>query len=86
MCGLNGYLRLVCAGSARGCAAWLVIDIAPNVDVYELDRAVPEDRRGRCLLRMNGWHLEYGHWLCPAHPIPSHSSGCDQSVNTRTPG
>lgn len=47
--------RLQCAAMARGCLSALAIDGPPNIDVYELDRQVPEDRRLGDLIRASGW-------------------------------
>jgi hypothetical protein len=67
--GLVTY-RLQCAAIVRGCMNWLAWEGEPNVDVYQLDELVWPDRRTARFLRLNGWRLDRGHWLCPHHDGP----------------
>ena len=60
--------RVQCAVITHGCPARLVLDGPVNIDLEHLDREVPEDRRVDDLLALNGWRLDYGRWVCPAHP------------------
>lgn len=60
--------RLQCAAMAHGCLSALAIDGPPNIDVYDLDRLVREDRRLGDLLRASGWWLDHGQWVCGNHP------------------
>jgi hypothetical protein len=61
-----------CAAITNGCMAFLVFD-APegirNIDIAHLDPEVPEDAYVARMLAMNGWHLDCGRWVCPAHPV-----------------
>ena len=61
--------RLQCAAIANGCMNWLAWEGEPNVDVYRLDELVWPDRRAAQLLRLNGWRLDYGRWICGHHVV-----------------
>jgi hypothetical protein len=59
---------LHCACITRGCYSRLALDGPRNIDLLDLDIEVPEDRRMQNLLAANGWHLNYGKWICGNHP------------------
>ncbi len=64
--GLVTY-RLQCAAITRGCMNWLAWEGEPNVDVYHLDELVWPDRRTARFLRLNGWRLDHGRYVCGHH-------------------
>lgn len=66
-CGQVTYSRLACAAITNGCPSFLIFETARNVDIDHLDREIPEDRRVDDLLRMNGWRISYGRWVCGLH-------------------
>ncbi len=66
---------LLCAAITNGCRSAFAADGPPNIDLNELDRAVPEDRRMLDLLLMSGWRKDHGLWVCANHepavvPVP----------------
>jgi hypothetical protein len=61
------YARVTCAGITRNCMAFLVMPIAENVDLLDLDPDVPADREARDLLTANDWRLDHGRWVCGLH-------------------
>jgi hypothetical protein len=61
-------VTVTCAAITSGCAAWLYFDSPPNVDIHHLDPLVPEDAYVRRVLAGNGWRMDCGRWVCPAHP------------------
>ncbi len=60
--------RLQCAAITRDCMSAYAIDGPRNIDLAELDRQVPEDRRIDDLLRASGWRMDHGRWVCGNHP------------------
>lgn len=59
--------HFICAVMANGCRSAMAIDGPPNIDVNELDPLVPEDRRVADLLRVSGWWMDHGKWVCGNH-------------------
>ena len=68
------FHRFQCAGMTNGCRSAITIDAPLGIDVYNLDRAVPEDKRVDDLLRMSDWWLDQGHWMCGNHQPPSNEA------------
>lgn len=58
---------LQCAAISRGCMSAFAADAPRNIDVYDLDHAVPEDRWLAELLARSGWRLDHGQWVCGNH-------------------
>jgi hypothetical protein len=66
--------RLQCAVITNGCRSAIAIDGPRNIDVYDLDRQVPEDRRVADLLAASGWWLDHGQWVCGNHDTRGRSA------------
>lgn len=58
---------IVCAALTGGCESSALFKAPRGIDVYELDREVPEDRHVDDLLRGAGWRLDHGQWVCGKH-------------------
>lgn len=63
----NAVYLIVCAAMTSGCESSALFKAPRGIDIYELDREVPEDRRVDDLLRGAGWRLDHGQWVCGKH-------------------
>lgn len=59
---------LICAAIGNGCESATAFKGPRGIDVYALDREVPEDRGMDDVLRAAGWWLDHGRWVCGRHP------------------
>jgi hypothetical protein len=78
--------RLQCAAIANGCTSFLAFPLAAAAGTRNLPAAVNRDHRALELLRVNGWHVDHGRWVCGLHergPCTCHpESAAGQSGGT----
>ena len=58
---------LRCAALTNGCPSFLAVPLAAPVAGHGLAAALNRDGRALELLRMNGWHVDHGRWVCGQH-------------------
>lgn len=57
---------LRCAAITNGCMSFLVIPLRPAFTASAA-RAINQDAQALELLRLNGWHVDHGRWVCGLH-------------------